>query len=182
MDVSESPELGPPPIAHFDPTDPVKQDPTDKTELGDHSGKHGDGGDDNDTTADLFLNLETRRKRRPSSLIKDTNETPSSSVIQPANVESDDTTRSSSSLRVGAKRKLSARDEEESTARPSGRDKEGFSFNRKVALPAEGKADAQRRNLVPEKTSEKLSSERRRETPAAASKQTRKALGESKLP
>lgn len=63
---TESPDLGPPPVAHFEDADPITFDST-------RSPKRVSGGIiiGEDEIASLPKNLETRRKRRTSSLLQD---------------------------------------------------------------------------------------------------------------
>jgi len=122
-EASESPELGPPPVAHFEVTDPIKFEPRDekKFEAGETEARETGAS----TTSTI---LENRRKRRTSSLIENmtvlhsTHDEPTSEMNQ---VEP--------SLKSGAKRKLSARDDED-PATEAVRTGQEFSFQRKSAI------------------------------------------------
>ena len=97
----ESPDLGPPPIAHFDAGDPIKFDPAATTSASESSKRESEK-----EFPDLPPNLETRKKRRDSSRI-----------VLDTEIMADvarSTEREVQSLKSGAKRKLSARDDVES--------------------------------------------------------------------
>ena len=96
---AESPDLGPPPVAHFDVPEPINFS-TD-TAPGIEQG-HGR----NEEALPLPSNLETRRKRRTSSLLRDM------SVLEPMDAELQQ--QPQSLLKTGAKRKLDTSDLEES--------------------------------------------------------------------
>ena len=59
---TDSPDLGPPPVAHFDEGDPIKFDPTQQL-----SPREGSTGSTEEVQPKLSANLETRKKRRESS-------------------------------------------------------------------------------------------------------------------
>ncbi|KAG9234305.1 hypothetical protein BJ875DRAFT_17078 [Amylocarpus encephaloides] len=109
---TESPEIEPPPVSQFVDEDPVKID------LPKRHAKEATG--ENDIENALSMNLEHRRKRRESS-----------GGIIPSNDISVQSSKLSGelkpSLKSGAKRKLSARDEEEEDT--SGRRKENIPIN-----------------------------------------------------
>ncbi|MCJ1283857.1 hypothetical protein MMC26_003188 [Xylographa opegraphella] len=123
-DSANSPDLGPPPVAHFDDGDPVKHDGGHQTSL-------------DSTSADLgstlaFTNLETRRKRRESTFSKERTANHTSGL--PAGLENTSTpigTLSSQPLKLGAKRKLSARDGEERIDASTATVKDDFRFHRR---------------------------------------------------
>lgn len=98
VDTTDSPEIGPPPVSQF-VEDPVKiglpKRPR-KNELEDLSG----------LDPALSVNLEQRRKRKDSL---GSNEPKRANSVQ----SSQDTQESTASLKTGAKRKLSVRDDEE---------------------------------------------------------------------
>lgn len=103
-DITDSPELGPPPVAHFDDRDPVKQDRSllDKGQ---------EASAESDMPSELaFANLETRRKRKENNAPKDSLQT-EHHVDQKHHQAS---SSSSQILKQGAKRKLSTRDEGDS--------------------------------------------------------------------
>ena len=100
--VTDSPELGPPPIAHFDEGDPVKFDAS--------KGSNTDPPDVIEQDAALPTNLETRKRRRESThraeagsrRISQSDGTRSGSEVS---------TDAGQTLRVGAKRKLNIHEE-----------------------------------------------------------------------
>jgi hypothetical protein len=98
-DTTDSPELGPPPVLQFVDEDPVKIDLPTRT-------KKEDSDEPASLDPALSINLEQRRKRRDSSIssdLKHTERTESSHGLREA----------AGSLKTGAKRKLSVRDDEE---------------------------------------------------------------------
>ena len=70
MDISESPDLGPPPVAHFEVSDPIRFDhsPTPSSEFDEIPINEED---EKVETVNMTSNLEKRRKRRTSSLLED---------------------------------------------------------------------------------------------------------------
>ena len=105
---TDSPDLGPPPIAHFDEGDPIKFDATQEL-----SPQDGLADNTEEVQPKLLANLETRKKRRESSHRKD-------SGIMNVNADSAKHTISAATampasqpLKSGAKRKLNARDEDD---------------------------------------------------------------------
>ena len=118
---NESPDLGPPPVAHFDYEDPIK---TASPLNGKVSPPKLDAAADEEVLpASLTVNLETRRKRKdgPSRL-----EIRRHSLLAeaPAKPEGEQ----ASILRAGAKRKLADREGEKPSKPPS---KGDFTFSRK---------------------------------------------------
>ena len=112
---SESPDLGPPPIAHFDVAEPIefKHDREAASESP-------------EDMVPLPSNLETRRKRRTSSLLRD---------MTTSEGESDP--ERSSLFKSGAKRKLDVSELEDNGAlATSESEKEDFVFQRRPALKA----------------------------------------------
>ena len=121
-EASESPDLGPPPVAHFDVPDPIKFEP--RRPLADNgtSPIH-----EEEVMVDS-TNLETRRKRRVSSLLQkvsDLQEDPGNAMT-----ESQD---NANSLKAGSKRKLSAREEDDGL-KAELKSSDDFSFQRKFAI------------------------------------------------
>lgn len=117
-----SPDLGPPPVAHFDYEDPVKNASplTSKTS----PPKPETENDDEALPAALTVNLETRRKRKDSSSRLEIRR---SSLLgeTAAKIEEE----KPSILRTGAKRKLADRENDKPIKPPS---KGDFTFSRKV--------------------------------------------------
>ena len=114
-DFSESPDLGPPPVAHFDVPDPIKFDPRPAEQENNNAAEA-----ENEPVMNM-INLETRRKRRASTFLDNMSSIqPESAPSQPA--EGDATSK------AGAKRKLDTRDDSDvsKSAKP-----EDFAFQRK---------------------------------------------------
>ena len=129
-DSADSPDLGPPPVAHFDDGNPIKQDG------GYPAGLESDSAELGSSLA--FANLETRRKRRESTFSKE------SAADRTQNLSSslEDTstpigTLSSQPIKLGAKRKLSVRDDEERIDLSAAAVKDDFRFNRRMDVSNE---------------------------------------------
>ncbi|KAF2085991.1 hypothetical protein K490DRAFT_67277 [Saccharata proteae CBS 121410] len=138
MDTSnESPELGPPPVAHFPDEEPIKfktQEPQPQAEQDEER--------DEDMREDaelpiLSVNLETRRKRRDSTKL-DPRKMP---VFQSPAEESDAGLKSESDaarrVRTGAKRKLRDAMEEHAEETANTKPADDFRFSRRAASDAE---------------------------------------------
>ena len=100
---TDSPDLGPPPVAHFDEGDPIKFDATQK--LSSESVE--------DAQLKLSTNLETRKRRRESSHQKDVG-------VKNVDMDSQEYTASvatalapSHPMKPSTKRKLNARDDDD---------------------------------------------------------------------
>ena len=122
----DSPDLGPPPIAHFEEGDPIKPDTQDDRRTCEKDILRKEVSD-----KPLSANLETRRRRRESNHAKGTF---SQSIDCDAAKTSDATsniTLSSQSVKAGAKRKLNVREEDEQSLKE--REWDGFQFERKEA-------------------------------------------------
>lgn len=119
---SDSPDLGPPPIAHFDDGDPIKYDTSQHVKQGDSVNNNSSG----------FANLETRKKRRESSFGKEPGSSLSSTSLSTSREEdsSQTGTLSAQPLKIGAKRKLSVRDDDGHIDAPAQGETDGFHFNR----------------------------------------------------
>jgi hypothetical protein len=120
QEASESPELGPPPVAHFDVADPIAFD-SERALGSDHKAA--------DEGLSLHPAVEKRRKRRTSALLQDmpTEEEPHPPSERPAVPQL---------LKSGAKRKLDVSELEEPVVvqqQPSG-DGDGFVFQRRQDL------------------------------------------------
>jgi hypothetical protein len=116
-EASESPDLGPPPVAHFDVPDPIKFDPQPREEAAARAGSA--------ENAVSESNLEIRRKRRTSSLLENM------STLHLTNSDhASEAERTNGTLKSGAKRKLSVRDgDEDDVSNRSTTDE--FAFQRK---------------------------------------------------
>ncbi|KAI9877905.1 MAG: hypothetical protein M1830_002460 [Pleopsidium flavum] len=128
---ADSPDLGPPPVAHFD-SDPIKFDASPRS--GVHVKRVNDG---EDGPAVLSANLETRRKRKEGSnaseLGASRREGSGSGESNPTLPVKEDS-MSSQQLNPGAKRKLSSREEEEPTSEPIAAVKDDFKFSRRQGV------------------------------------------------
>ena len=174
--VPESPELGPPPVAHFDQGDPIK------TDLAEKIGSTHDNNDreDIDVPRDLgFANLETRRRRRASSLMKEMKDTDDDNHPEAPETLNNGSDTLDQTLRAGAKRKLSVRDDDKDlVAKPQNSD--GFAFNRKTGSSTRSNRDeSSKAKSRSESEPSKPPLDRKRDT--SVLKSNRRALGESKL-
>ncbi|KAF2142377.1 uncharacterized protein K452DRAFT_297679 [Aplosporella prunicola CBS 121167] len=108
-DSNESPDLGPPPVAHFADEDPIKFDPKPAEEDKDEELPDAVHQDEEEIPAALSVNLETRRRRRDSSTKLDLRRM---SGYQPTQEDGEPNTKDEADqnqhLRAGTKRKLSA--------------------------------------------------------------------------
>lgn len=126
--ITDSPELSPPPVAHFDIGDPVKQDsPLRKSPQAPQSEPDEPGGLE---ARSLFANLETRKKRRESTFTRIEEPEKGSEQGKTTQRQKQATAAEASRvIKLGAKRKLSMRDEDEAT-RPA-YSPEGFLYTKK---------------------------------------------------
>lgn len=176
----DSPELGPPPIAHFEDGDPTKFDPSEDNL---HPSKILITEDD--IQPSIFANLETRKRRRETTNLRDTISLgmDSDDVKHPITAEQPSLIRKS--LKSGAKRKLDVASDEH---RGGGKDFEddGFEFGKNRADSAVNKSSRsgplRGETLESEKRVQEAGAEPThptvREASAAISK-SRKALGPS---
>ncbi|KAI5359804.1 putative shugoshin [Septoria linicola] len=111
-----SPDLGPPPVAHFDELPKLSQEEEVEEE-----------GDENNGEDELLptINLETRRKRKDPSLPRESRR---SSIMAHSPDKVDEAP--STMLRTGAKRKLADRDTEKPIKPPASDD---FTFSRRAS-------------------------------------------------
>ncbi|KAL8735266.1 MAG: hypothetical protein Q9181_002878 [Wetmoreana brouardii] len=122
-EIADSPELGPPPIAHFEAGDPIKYDSRQ-----DESGKKPKLESTEELNPALLVNLETRRKRRESSQRADPALSAQSQASYQENL--DRQPKKEHPLKSGAKRKFNAREDEgqiEATTAPA---RDDFQFSR----------------------------------------------------
>ena len=170
VNATDSPDLGPPPVAHFEEGDPIKFDHNQAASLQKTTSEAAD-----DVNPTLFSNLETRKKRRESSHHLETSRPKItdtlSSTAQP--------------LRSGAKRKLNARDDEEPVEKIS---EDDFRFNRRNAASTgeNGSEIDKMGQSILQKVSQDLatvkemSRDKSKIAPLVATMTARKALGPSK--
>ena len=134
--LADSPDLGPPPVSRFNEEDPVKHDSKQESSP--------DGAGRDMPPEMLFPNLETRRKRRESSIGRDRSQLnppePLNNLQKPKPFVPPIIAQP---FKSGAKRKLSTRDEDERVSIPAATDEDGFRFNRRAEdLRELGRADA----------------------------------------
>lgn len=131
---AESPDLGPPPVAHFEEGDPIKYDTITKVQESDNVTSF--------PVETSFSNLETRKKRRESSYTREENRP---NDLDPSNVSVNQPILNSilgQPLKSGAKRKFSARDEEKRNEPSVPTMTDGFRFSRRNEGTSEGYHDA----------------------------------------
>ncbi|KAI7166071.1 hypothetical protein KC352_g25949, partial [Hortaea werneckii] len=160
---NESPDLGPPPVAHFDYGDPEKA-PASPTQTSPSRAGEDDG------LPGLSVNLETRRRRKdgqPKLEIR-------RHSILPQSPEKSDTERSTM-LRTGAKRKLSDREIDQPIKPPTQAD---FTFSRK----GESKAIvAETEREVENEPAQQSSVDTVQDIATTPSKPVRKVLGDKSV-
>ena len=160
--VTASPDLGPPPLAHFDEGDPIKFDP--KPENLSTKTKS----ESREQSRALPANLETRKKRRESSHHRDTGDKRLNIQDSEHTAAGDTGAVKGQPLKTSAKRKLDVRDEEELMGKPD--DKEMFHFRSRTADSRTSESAAAKPTMV---RASKHSKERVNQA-AIASMQTRK--------
>jgi len=126
--VTDSPDLGPPPVAHFEDGDPIKFD-----SIHEKTRSEGSSATNQESQPTLSAKFETRKKRRESSHHIDAGDrkldiNPSQEAIQ-----KDPGAPTSQHLKSGAKRKLHAREEEEQPRRSEDQERDAFQFNRRTS-------------------------------------------------
>lgn len=121
---SESPELGPPPVAHFDAAEPINFAPP-PTPAGSTAEIENGNQDHEDDIKPLPENLERRRRRRASALLEDM------PTLKAPAMEIPDAAELSISLKSGAKRKLDVR-EQGYKEEPAPSELDDFAFRRKA--------------------------------------------------
>ncbi|OBT69810.1 hypothetical protein VE03_00709 [Pseudogymnoascus sp. 23342-1-I1] len=177
-EISDSPDIGPPPVSHFMNEDPVKIDLPTRSKT--------DAEEVSDFGPTLPVNLEQRRKRKDMSGMLDHDQ---STKNDTAPVEKKESVQQP--LKSGAKRKFDVCDdiEDEREARPVSIAPEESRHTRRAAIdksqsskestPAEKPVARIQREvaLARAKTRDKAASNARASTPLAASGAPRKALG-----
>jgi hypothetical protein len=163
-DASDSPEIGPPPVSQFVDEDPVKIDLPKRTQRDENEELSG-------LDPALSINLEQRRKRKDSTGSSESRR--ASKVEVPHGVR-----EAAGSLKTGAKRKLSVRDDDEPTLPVPPSSPDGFKYT-KVA-----NEDKAKNKVLPqtEKPAGRITRELAvargapREKPAASTATVRKVL------
>ena len=184
--VTDSPDLGPPPVAHFDEGDPIKFDarverlasralsePTERSH------------------ATLPANLETRKKRREKFDHREVGDQQSSTRPSQEVASKDPGTAPTQPLNSGAKRKLNMRDEENQPGIPDDHEKDVFQLDRRIAdsrasESAVAKPNLNRTNklaiekeMQPAAGGAQIRRDRATEAPFMVTSSNRKALGPS---
>ena len=165
-EASGSPDLGPPPVAHFDVPDPIKFEPR-RPLAG-----NGPSLVDEEQVMVNSTNLETRRKRRVSSLLQKVSDVPEA----PGNA-APEAQASDSSLNPGSKRKLGAREEDDHVKAIS-KSSDDFSFQRRSATsstPLSG-ANSSRFTRPPNKQPAQPANEQSLTSPRKRDEPVRKVL------
>ena len=117
---TDSPELGPPPVAVFEEGDPIKFT---------HVPERASTQVDSDTAAKLSSNLETRRKRRESFHQRNPSSQSQITDLDTRELVFDGKAATVQALKPGAKRKLNMRDEDDQPRADTGKDE--FRYLRK---------------------------------------------------
>ena len=153
VDPTDSPELGPPPIAHFEAGDPIKYDSNnDKTQ------KKSKPDNSEVLNPSLLVNLEPRRKRRESSQLAN------HTVKEPATLgtghQGEEVAQAVQErpLKSGAKRKFNAR-EEEDVGTTKGGSEIDFQFTRNHVVPPQDDTQGSKSNGIERHSRQKSSEE-----------------------
>ena len=135
---NESPDIGPPPVAHFECDDPIKFEPRGTQAI------RSESADIQEDSTFLPANLETRRKRRESNTRFDSKKlhvfgssSPEKATHSPAATIALDSQNAKPTLKAGAKRKLSVRDATIPTNESATKVAEDFHYSRKNGLDPE---------------------------------------------
>ncbi|KAL8721496.1 MAG: hypothetical protein Q9225_001841 [Loekoesia sp. 1 TL-2023] len=140
-DSADSPDLGPPPIAHFEAGDPIKFDGIQQESP--RKARPETAGELNPV---LLANLETRRKRRASSQSGESTTAESTNSRKNHQKDIHDQLKSEHTLKSGAKRKFSAREDDEQTEAHNALERDNFQYNRTQEDPPHGPIE--RKKLV----------------------------------
>lgn len=140
--MSDSPDLGPPPVVRYDMGDPVKNSPS-PSRTRDLRAEYQE-----EEPRDPFINLETRKKRRSSIFSKDAEKAKSqdakSDTDQPdlINEDKDAVISAVRMVKVGGKRKLEMREDDEVARMP-----EDFEFTKKNSEAKSGSKEKSTKNI-----------------------------------
>lgn len=168
---TDSPDLGPPPIAHFDEGDPIKFDHNQIALSRKNASPNSE-----EEHPPLPANLETRKKRRESAHHLETSRS----------VATDTTSTTGQALKTGAKRKLNTRDDDDLAEKFQ--EKDAFHFNRihvaSTTVENNLEADEKGKSIIRKvsqdlATVREMSRDKSKETPMIAITTARKALGPS---
>lgn len=184
--ITDSPDLGPPPVAHFEDGDPIKFDSNQEKRRAERI-----PGTMEEGQPVLSANLETRKKRRESSHHRDADDKKSSVKPSGEVIQKDLGSSTNQHLKSGAKRKLHVRDEEDQPHRSDDQAKDAFQFDRKaseahsaevnIAKPNPSRPNKSANERVPQTTVARtqLRKEKYTEAPAGSIATNRKVLGPS---
>ncbi|KAF2100804.1 hypothetical protein NA57DRAFT_74401 [Rhizodiscina lignyota] len=193
VNASESPDIGPPPVAHFPDEDPIKFDPPSVLQ----SSSAEDEQIPDALSTSMSVNLETRRKRRdgqPRIDIRRMTVFQSPPTEESADVLSEHAAQGVSQvlpIRAGAKRKLSTREVEEKQDDAVTISKEAFQFSRRVSsarTERQRSDDGEKKQketiapALPEKSSSKTSQVTERKVLGSKSVNTDPVNSPKKLP
>ena len=174
-DLNDSPDLGPPPIVHFEGDDPIKFRSAKESPRMDNPRDN-----EIDFPPSIFANLETRKKRRESSNLSQASKqyTLDAESSPPKQITKSDAL-SKHPLKSGAKRKFHTRDEDEDIP------PEGFRADRKVddmikPISTQSKVSQLKSSHCQPKGGGELKCEKLGENMGAAMLKNRRALGSSK--
>lgn len=182
--LTDSPDLGPPPVAHFEEGDPIKFDSNQDRPFRSEAAIE-------DEPPVLSANLETRKKRRESSHRQDLREDKANTDL--TRIVSTLETATGQPLRSGAKRKFNVREEDDPSEGTSILEKEGFQYSRRnsdvqkldttTSKPSINKTSksGECKTGQPVPSSRQHRREKSAEVPTASVNNTRKALGPSEF-
>jgi hypothetical protein len=126
----DSPELGPPPIAHFEDGDPTKFSPTRDNVQCEKSRTS-----EIDIQPAIFANLETRKGRRETSNLRQTISRNADSPELETSTKMEQSTSMRQPLKSGAKRKLDVAEDEDRGETGKGCENNAFAFDKTRADP-----------------------------------------------
>lgn len=153
-DPADSPDLGPPPIAHFEAGDPIQFDTAQQ-----HSPRRPILETTGALNPALLANLETRRKKRGSSHSGEKEDTAANSCDPQRcqQEELDDQAMPRQHIKSGAKRKFSAREDDDFLGGPVAPDTDVFQYNRIQESPLRN--DTERGKLADGRKEQRLKQE-----------------------
>ena len=176
---TDSPELGPPPVASFDEGDPIKYD---------HSALPIEGQEGLQECENMTLpgiaNLETRRKRRESSHHTEVGQSRPSSQFQPQqSLIADAPITKTQSLKAGAKRKVNVREDDRNgivnVVRSESLELGGNAGRSTVKEPENDLLDTRNKRQASEYQKASSLQQRAKNTTSSSANRARKALGPS---
>ncbi|KAF2840833.1 hypothetical protein M501DRAFT_1030049 [Patellaria atrata CBS 101060] len=184
---SESPDLGPPPIAHFQDEDPIKFDalpplPISQPHELDDNDDEAEAEPEDDIPQPIAIDTENRRKRRDSHSKLDIRRM---SVFQYREIENGSGPEAEPEktlpVRTGAKRKLSTREEDEKKSTESVDHAEEFRFSRKTTGASRFQGKIPEPNVTTTKGRTSVATRREKEIIKAAPVLDRRVLGDKSV-